>query len=202
MIEMKASPPESGPPAARPKRYVDPLRAQWRRELRAARDALADRTQRETQLLARVEQWLQSVDVSRLGFFWPTRAEPDLSALVGRWLQAHPSRIAALPVIDGELLRFAPWSPGTALVSGPFDVQIPDTEQRIDPQLLLIPCVGIDRLRYRLGYGGGYYDRTLAAMSPRPITVGVGFDCARIETIDPKPHDLKLDVAMTESGAW
>jgi len=178
MIEMKASPPESGPPAARPKRYVDPLRAQWRRELRAARDALADRTQRETQLLARV------------------------SALVGRWLQAHPSRIAALPVIDGELLRFAPWSPGTALVSGPFDVQIPDTEQRIDPQLLLIPCVGIDRLRYRLGYGGGYYDRTLAAMSPRPITVGVGFDCARIETIDPKPHDLRLDVAMTESGAW
>ena len=140
--------------------------------------------------------------MSRLGFFWPTRAEPDLSALVGRWLQAHPSRIAALPVIDGELLRFAPWSPGTALVSGPFDVQIPDTEQRIDPQLLLIPCVGIDHLRYRLGYGGGYYDRTLAAMSPRPITVGVGFDCARIETIDPKPHDLRLDVAMTESGAW
>jgi 5-formyltetrahydrofolate cyclo-ligase len=105
-------------------------------------------------------------------------------------------------VIEGGLLRFAPWSPAVALVTGPFDIQVPDTAQRIDPQLLLIPCVGIDRLRYRLGYGGGYYDRTLAVMSPRPITVGVGFDCARIETIDPKPHDLRLDVAMTESGAW
>jgi 5-formyltetrahydrofolate cyclo-ligase len=62
--------------------------------------------------------------------------------------------------------------------------------------------VGIDRLRYRLGYGGGYYDRTLAQMSPRPVTAGIGFDCARIATIDPKPHDLRLDRAITESEAW
>jgi 5-formyltetrahydrofolate cyclo-ligase len=184
------------------KRYVDPVRAQWRRDLRAAREALTDRPERAARLLARVEAWLKTIDVSRLGFFWPTRGEPDLSPVVGRWLQAGPSRIAALPVIEADLLCFAPWSPGVALVSGPFAIQIPDTEQRIDPQLLLIPCVGIDRLRYRLGYGGGYYDRTLAAMSPRPITAGVGFDCARIETIDPKPHDLQLDVAMTESYAW
>jgi len=201
-MEMKGNPTESGAAAARPKRYVDPVRAQWRRDLRAARDALTDRPQRADRLLARVEQWLQTVEVSRLGFFWPTRGEPDLSALVGRWLQARPSRVAALPVIEGELLRFAPWSPGVALISGPFDVQIPNTDERIDPQLLLIPCVGIDRLRYRLGYGGGYYDRTLLAMSPRPITAGVGFDCARIESIDPKPHDLQLNVAFTESGSW
>jgi 5-formyltetrahydrofolate cyclo-ligase len=88
------------------------------------------------------------------------------------------------------------------LVAGPFDVRVPDTQRRIEPQLLIIPCVGIDRKRYRLGYGGGYYDRTLAVMAPRPITAGVGFDCARIETIDPKPHDLQLDVAITESGSW
>ena len=202
MSAIKGKPPASGPPEGRPKRYVDPVRAQWRRDLRAARDALTDRTQREAGLLARIEQWLATARVSRLAFFWPTRAEPDLSALVARWLQADRSRIAALPVIEGELLRFAPWSPGAMLVSGPFDVQIPNTEQRTDPELLLIPCVGIDRLRYRLGYGGGYYDRTLASLSPRPITVGVGFDCARIESIDPKPHDLQLDVAMTESFIW
>jgi 5-formyltetrahydrofolate cyclo-ligase len=199
---MKANPTDSGLPAARPKRYVDPVRAQWRRDLRAARDSLPDRPQREARLLDRVEEWLDTVDSSRLGFFWPTRGEPDLSALVQRWLQADASRVAALPVIEGELLRFAPWSPGVALISGPFDVQIPNTEVRIDPQLLIIPCVGIDRQRYRLGYGGGYYDRTMAMISPRPITAGVGFDCARIESIDPKPHDLQLDVAMTESGSW
>lgn len=199
---MNGNPTDSGLPAARPKRYVDPVRAQWRRDLRAARDSLPDRPQREARLLDRVEEWLDTVDASRLGFFWPTRGEPDLSALVQRWLQADASRVAALPVIEGALLRFAPWSPGVALISGPFDVQIPNTELRIDPQLLIIPCVGIDRQRYRLGYGGGYYDRTMAAISPRPITAGVGFDCARIESIHPKPHDLQLDVAMTESGSW
>jgi len=203
MHKLNGKPVQSAaPPAGRPKRYVDPVRAQWRRDLQAARDALIDRPQREARLLARVEQWLAGVEVERLGFFWPTRAEPDLAALVGRWLHGRPSRRASLPVIEGELLSFAPWSPGAKLVRGPFDVQVPDTAERIEPQLLLIPCVGIDLLRYRLGYGGGYYDRTLAVLSPRPITAGVGFDCARIDTIDPKPHDLRLDVAMTESFAW
>ena len=201
MMEMNGN-TEPSEPAARTKRYVDPVRKQWRRDLRAARDALTDRAAREARLVARVEQWLATVEVERIGFFWPTRAEPDLAAVVARWLEGDPGRCAALPVIEGELLRFAPWSPGAALVTGPFDVQVPDTDHRIVPQLLLIPCVGIDSLRYRLGYGGGYYDRTLAVMAPRPTTVGVGFDCARIESIDPKPHDLQLDVAMTESGAW
>jgi 5-formyltetrahydrofolate cyclo-ligase len=202
MIEKHAKPAEPSSAPTRPKRYVDPVRAQWRRDLREARDRLADRSEREALLLARVEQWLHTVEVSRLAFFWPTRGEPDLSGLVQRWLHGGPQRIAALPVMEGELLRFAPWSPGTVLISGPFDVQIPQTEERIDPQLLLIPCVGIDRRRYRLGYGGGYYDRTVPQMSPRPITAGIGFDSARIESIDPKPHDMQLDVAITDAILW
>jgi 5-formyltetrahydrofolate cyclo-ligase len=199
---MNGTPGDSQPLAPRPKRFVDPVRAQWRRELRAARDALVDRSERERRLLEAVERWLTTQPVHRLGFFWPTRGEPDLADLVARWLRADPERAAALPVIEGELLRFAPWTPGAPLVSGPFEVQIPDTRRRIDPQLLLIPCVGIDRQRYRLGYGGGYYDRTLAMLSPRPITAGIGFDCARIASIDPKAHDLRLDLAITESGPW
>jgi 5-formyltetrahydrofolate cyclo-ligase len=202
MIENQGKPAEPVPQPARSKRYVDPVRAQWRRDLRAAREALTDRPEREARLLARVEQWLNTLEVSRLAFFWATRGEPDLSSLIQRWLQAGPRRIAGLPVMEGEFLRFAPWSPGVPLISGPFDIQIPQTEQRIDPQLLLIPCVGIDRMRYRLGYGGGYYDRTLPRMSPRPITAGVGFDSARLETIDPKPHDLQLDVAITDDALW
>jgi 5-formyltetrahydrofolate cyclo-ligase len=201
MVEMKPN-AETAIPPARPKRYVDPVRAQWRRDLRAVREALTDRAEREARLLQRLEEWLTASRAKRLGFFWATRSEPDLSPVIARWLQADHTRVASLPIIEGELLRFAPWSPGTALIAGPFDVWIPDTPRRIDPDLLVIPCVGIDRLRYRLGYGGGYYDRTLAVMSPHPATVGVGFDCARIETIDPKPHDLQMDIAMTESGSW
>ena len=100
MHKLNGKPVQSAaPPAGRPKRYVDPVRAQWRRDLQAARDALIDRPQREARLLARVEQWLAGVEVERLGFFWPTRAEPDLAALVGRWLHGRPSRRASLPVI-------------------------------------------------------------------------------------------------------
>jgi 5-formyltetrahydrofolate cyclo-ligase len=187
---------------ARPRRTVDPVRAQWRRELRAAREAMSDRAAREAQLVQRVEQWLATKRVQRLGFFWPTRAEPDLAPLVQRWLAQDPARVASLPVIEGPLLRFAPWTAGAALVRGPFDVLVPDTAERIHPELLVIPCVGIDELRYRLGYGGGYYDRTLPTMQPRPVTAGVGFDCARLASIDPKPHDMRLDVAITDARLW
>src|SRR4029077_2709672 len=127
MTEENGKPTDAASQPVRPKRYVDPVRALWRRDLRAARGRLTDRTEREARLLARIEQWLNTVEVDRIGFFWPTRGEPDLSALVERWLRAAPARVAALPVIEGALLRFAPWSPGVALISGPFDVQIPQT---------------------------------------------------------------------------
>ena len=183
-------------------RSADPVRVERRRELRALRDAIGDRDERESRLAAHVEAWLAAASVRRLGFFWPTRSEPDLAPLIGRWLAADPSRVAALPVIEGPLLRFAPWTAATELVGGRFDVMVPPGIKRVEPEVLLIPCVGIDRLRYRLGYGGGYYDRTLAQMSPRPLTIGIGFDCARIETIDPMPHDQRMDLAISETGRW
>jgi 5-formyltetrahydrofolate cyclo-ligase len=196
------SPQDDRKDAVSGRRPADPIRTGWRRELRALREAIGDRDERERQLAAHVEGWLAAATVRRIGFFWPTRAEPNLAPLVGRWLAADPSRVASLPVIEGPLLRFAPWTPATELVRGPFDVMVPPTAERIEPEALLIPCVGIDRLRYRLGYGGGYYDRTLAQLSPRPLTVGIGFDCARIESIDPKPHDQRMDLAITETGRW
>jgi 5-formyltetrahydrofolate cyclo-ligase len=84
---------------------------------------------------------------------------------------------------------------------GAYGIQVPASKQRMKPQVLLIPCLGIDQNRYRLGYGGGYYDRTLARLSPRPVAVGIGFDCARMASIKPQPHDIRLDLAITEGGA-
>jgi 5-formyltetrahydrofolate cyclo-ligase len=74
---------KSSESALRSERHVDPVRAQWRRELRAARSALTDRSPRQARLSSRIEQWLATVDIQRLGFFWPTRGEPDLAALIG-----------------------------------------------------------------------------------------------------------------------
>jgi 5-formyltetrahydrofolate cyclo-ligase len=69
--------------------------------------------------------------------------------------------------------------------------------------LLLIPCVGIDRARFRLGYGGGFYDRTLAAVTGlRPFAVGIAFDAGRLDELPREAHDIPLDAGLSESGTW
>jgi 5-formyltetrahydrofolate cyclo-ligase len=87
-----------------------------------------------------------------------------------------------------------------SLQPGRFGIPVPPGPARLTPQLLLIPCVGFDLARYRLGYGGGFYDRTLAAFKVRPVTVGLAFDCGRVPSIDPQPHDIRLDLVISESG--
>lgn len=201
MNDNAAAGPRDDIAAPRPPR-ADPVRAAARRELRALREALPDREERERRLAGHVAAWLTASGLQSIGFYWPTRAEPDLSAAIARWLAQDPARVAALPVIEGPLLRFAPWTADTALVRGAYDIPIPPTPLRIEPQALLIPCVGIDRQRYRLGYGGGYYDRTLAQLAPAPVTVGIAFDCARLDSINPQPHDQRMDLAISESGRW
>jgi 5-formyltetrahydrofolate cyclo-ligase len=64
---------------------------------------------------------------------------------------------------------------------------------------VLAPLVGFDRECYRLGYGGGYFDRTLGALSPRPMAVGVGFELSKIDTIYPQPFDMPMDIVVTEA---
>jgi 5-formyltetrahydrofolate cyclo-ligase len=70
------------------------------------------------------------------------------------------------------------------------------------PDLILLPLNGFDAAGYRLGYGGGYFDRTLAALSPRPLAVGVGFEINRLDSIQPESHDQRLDWIVTEAGAF
>jgi len=178
----------------------DPGRGALRAKLLAARNELADREVRSRMLSDRMLRWLRTMPLQRLAFYWPIRGEPDVAAAVTTWLAEDPRRSAALPVVAGQRLEFAPWHSRMAMKNGDFGIQVPDTAARIKPQLLVIPCVGIDEQRHRLGYGAGFYDRTLASMAVRPSTVGIAFDCGRIKSIDPKPHDIQLDLGITESG--
>jgi 5-formyltetrahydrofolate cyclo-ligase len=192
----RISPPPA-PKAAPP----DPKRGALRAKLLAARLELSDREVRSRVVSDRLLRWLRTMPLTRLAFYWPTRGEPEVTPAVVTWLAEDPARVASLPVIAGRLLEFAPWHPRSAMRPGPFSIQVPDTSERVKPQLLIVPCVGIDEQRYRLGYGGGYYDRTLAAFPVRPTSVGIAFDCGRVKSIDPKPHDIQLDLGITESGA-
>lgn len=190
----------TSPPPASKETPPDPARGALRAKLLAARNELPDREARSRVVSDRLLRWLRTMPLQRLAFYWPIRGEPDVTAAIKVWLAENPAHLASLPLVAGQLLEFAPWHPRMPMKAGQFGVQVPDTKERLKPQLLVIPCVGIDEHRHRLGYGAGFYDRTLASLPVRPSTVGIAFDCGRVKSIDPKPHDVQLDLGITESG--
>ncbi|HEU0215756.1 MAG TPA: 5-formyltetrahydrofolate cyclo-ligase [Stellaceae bacterium] len=135
-----------------------------------------------------------------LGIYWPFRAEFDPRPLVERLVAVGCA--VALPVVVDKKgpLEYRAWAPGEALVAGVWDIPIPEKREIIVPSMVLAPVVGFDAACYRLGYGGGYFDRTLAALSPRPLAIGVGFAAQRIETIHPQSFDIPMDMIVTEAG--
>ena len=135
-----------------------------------------------------------------LGVYWPFKAEFDPRPLISR-LVAAGSRIALPAVVDKKgPLEYRAWRPGDKLVDGVWNIPIPEKRKIVVPKAVLAPLVGFDRGCYRLGYGGGYFDRTLAALSPRPLAIGVGFELSRLETIYPQDFDIPMDVIVTEDG--
>ena len=135
-----------------------------------------------------------------LGAYWPFRAEFDPRPLID-WAIAEGRGIALPVVIDKKgPLEYRAWRPGEALVDGVWNIPVPEKRDIVLPQIILAPLVGFDPDCYRLGYGGGFFDRTLAAMAPRPLAIGVGFAAARLDTIHPQPFDIPMDIIVTETG--
>lgn len=133
--------------------------------------------------------------------YWPIKAELDLRP----WMESLAARGArlALPVVvtAGQPLVFRLWQPGMKMEKGIWGIAVPpETSAAVTPDVSLAPVVGWDRSAYRLGYGGGYFDRTLASLNPRPLVIGVGLQSAGISSIHPQPHDIGLDVIVTEQG--
>ena len=138
---------------------------------------------------------------STLGFYWAFRGEVSVLPFIERYVAAGGR--AALPVVESRAqpLRFREWRPGCAMATGAFGT-LHSTGKYMQPDLLLIPLLGFDEAGYRLGYGGGYYDRTLAMANPKPRTVGVGLEIGRLTTIYPQPYDVPMDCIVTEAGVW
>jgi 5-formyltetrahydrofolate cyclo-ligase len=151
----------------------------------------------------RIEAALRALLAERpgiLGVYWPFRAEFDPRPLID-WAVAAGRGVALPVVIDKKgPLEYRAWRPGEPLVDGVWNIPVPEQREIVTPALVLAPLVGFDRDCYRLGYGGGYFDRTLAALSPRPFAIGVGFELQQIDTIYPQPFDVPMDVIVTEAG--
>ena len=182
---------------------VQAFRKTQRAELLARRRALSFRGRDgcaeslTAHLLATLDVWSYAV----LGFYWPIRGEIDLRDLARRHVEA--GGIAALPVVveKNAPVEFWQWQPGASMRRGFWNIPVPAERHVVVPNVLLIPVVGYDAAGYRLGYGGGYYDRTLARIQPRPYRVGVGYDEAELPTIHPQPHDVPMDLIVTERRA-
>jgi 5-formyltetrahydrofolate cyclo-ligase len=176
----------------------------WRRgereRLLAMRQALpADERRHRGE---RIEAELRRLIAARpgtLGVYWPFRAEFDPRGIVD-WAVAD-GRVVALPVVVDKKgpLEYRAWRPGEKLVDGVWSIPVPEKRELVTPAIVLAPVVGFDRQCYRLGYGGGYFDRTLASLSPRAFAIGVGFEFQAIETIYPQPFDVAMDLVVTES---
>lgn len=151
-------------------------------------------------IATRLEQVLPHLATSSFAFTWPLPGEPDLREAAAQWITTGAS--AALPeTVKGQPLTFRPWTTGCAMRPGIWNIPVPETPETATPQTLLIPCVGFDTAGYRLGNGGGFYDRTLATITPRPLAVGIAWSHSALPSIDPQSHDIPMDLIVTERAA-
>jgi 5,10-methenyltetrahydrofolate synthetase len=177
-------------------------KALLRRQLQAERQSLVDRHQRAAHLQEVLRVWLIGRPETRIGAYWPIKGEFDALPALYRWSEADGARRIGLPVVDRESRRlgFHVWYPGCPMEDDAYGIPKPKDTERFEPELLLVPCVGYGPRGLRLGYGGGFYDRTLAALAPRPLTVGLGYAHGYVPWLAAEPHDVPLDVVLTEEG--
>ena len=146
-------------------------------------------------------QLLRAVDLEAypvLGFCWPIRGEFDVRAIARQHL-ASGGRVA-LPVIvqKSAPVEFWSWHPGMPMQKGIWDIPTPKEREVLTPDAVLVPLVGFDECRFRLGYGGGYFDRTLAAAAVPPFAIGLGSEDTLLPTIYPQAHDIAMNLIVTD----
>ena len=177
------------------------FRSGLRREMLARRAAL-DRDAHAALSLAireRLDVAFPELSSHIVAFCWPVQNEPDLVPYA-ETLRARGARVA-LPVVvhPGAALAFREWWPGQPLAPDRYDIPTPTDGDFVTPQAILLPVNAFDAAGFRIGYGGGFFDRTLASLTPRPLAIGVGFDFQQVASTRPQAHDLPLDAIVTES---
>lgn len=185
----------------------DELKA-WRKgeraRLVAAREALdaGTLTQYRQRMDAHLLRSFPGLSKARLAFCWPIKGEYD-ARHVARTLRGRGA-LTALPVVVAprQPLVFREWHPGVRLAKGAMDIPYPPESPEVTPDAVLLPMNGWDAGGYRLGYGAGFFDRTLAGLPTKPAVIGVSYELARMETIHPQAWDIPADWVVTERGVY
>ncbi|MGN1208942.1 MAG: 5-formyltetrahydrofolate cyclo-ligase [Duodenibacillus sp.] len=174
----------------------------YEQRARAAKEA----PHRAQAMAEHLRVWLDAQGAVCAGGYMPFRSEPDVNGMLQEWKRAQSGRRLALPVVDDARLgrmHYALWEEGTAFCKGAFGIVEPVQSPTVVPDIMLSPCVGVSPEGWRLGNGGGFFDRYLAACDVggvRPVTVAVALDCLIVERLQPAPHDMRFDWIATESG--
>ncbi|MEP9372124.1 5-formyltetrahydrofolate cyclo-ligase [Mesorhizobium sp. KR1-2] len=191
--------PDNSP--ADPTAWADVVR--WRK---AERQRLIDermavpadeRARRTETIAAGLTEAIGDPSGKLISLYWPFKGEPDLRGWMNETIAARGR--FALPVVikSGQPLEFRAWGPGEPLERGVWNILAPANGPAVLPDVVIAPLVGFDAANYRLGYGGGFFDRTLAAMPLKPLIIGVGYSQGRLATIYPQPHDIPMDRIIT-----
>lgn len=151
---------------------------------------------------AHLERAFPELFERNIAFCWPIRNEYDARHLMKRLRER--GAVTALPVViaRGAPLDFWEWHPGIRLAEGAMGIPYPVGSRAVDPDVVLLPMNGWDERGYRLGYGGGFFDRTLASLARKPLVLGIGYEMARIETVHPQNWDVPVDYVVTERGVY
>ena len=184
-------------------------------EVRAWRVRERVRLKRERQGLSSVDRSFLTAAIARnldtllerhvcrtLGLYWPIKGEFDLRTW-GAQIGGCKGWELALPVVVQQLapLEYWKWRPGAPMTRGFWNIMVPERPDLVVPDVVIAPLVGFSGL-YRLGHGGGYFDRTLAVIEPRPLVIGVGSEAGRVEGYVPQAHDIAMDVIVTEAAIY
>lgn len=179
---------------------------EWRKQQRAAlmtrRECIGEDDYRQwsTAISASLKSGFPSLQRCVIGFCWPHRGEYDPRPVMD-FFQRKGATLALPEVLaKNKPLHFRKWWQHAPMKIGMYGIPAPDDTEPVTVDALVVPMIGFDRKGYRLGYGGGYFDRTLAAMAPRPLAVGVAFEILRVDDLHPQPHDIRMDFVVTETG--
>ncbi|QIE47247.1 5-formyltetrahydrofolate cyclo-ligase [Pseudohalocynthiibacter aestuariivivens] len=183
-------------------RDVSRFRKAERARLYALRNAgtAEDRAQLSDAIAAELDRELTNLAGRIIAAYWPIRSEPDLRDWMTRAHEAGARIVLPVVVEKNAPLIFRTWAPRCAMERGIWNIPVPSDGAEATPDIVISPLLGVDEAGYRLGNGGGYYDRTLAAMETPPLIIGIGAPDCRIKTIYPMPWDVPMTMTVLGDG--
>ena len=181
---------------------------EWRKYQRTAlmtrRESVSEHEHRcwSAAITHSLEQGFPSLQTSVVGFCWPHRGEYDPRPAMD-YLQARGATLALPEVVNKHQgLRFRNWWREAPMKMGAYDIPVPDNTDLVTVDAVITPMIGFDQMGFRLGYGGGYFDRTLVTIDPRPLAIGIAFEILRLHSVHPQSHDIPMDFIVTEVGIY